>query len=359
MALEEATAGKGPFDSHASGYPVMKELKEPWVHWHGILAVAETAYVPDDPLVNDPLFRGKAPAESFEKRVMRPLCARWNVARFEKALDGERLTGVPQFFRQVVGSPAANLVSTSKPWSAIDRGDDLEDVPVTFFVDLDCLGSVVGLSPELPPLVLERARYRALAETHDLRVRGGSVDQPGDVPFCFTVPERALEDMLVVRILISRGVLSRRLAACLLMVDFPNPVGSPRRASLLQHVPATSGRTETTNLDTTLASAIVEAAETSPDGSPEREFVGHWELGPREWEASFTDRITVYLRAVAAALKTDAGSDAIFRLAESRRREFRRRPLAEFGLSLAQAVGIPEGEPSLEMTETAIVQPGT
>jgi hypothetical protein len=201
-----------------------------------------------------------------------------------------------------------------------------------------------------------RARYRALVETHDLRVRGGSVDQPGDVPFCFTVPERALEDVLVVKILARRGVVSRPLAACLLMVDFPNPVSSARRASLQRHVPETSGLTETTNLDTTLAPAIVEAAEASPAGSAEREFAGHWALGPDDWVASFTDRMTAYLRAVAAALGTDEGSDAIFQLAESRRREFRDHPLAEFDLSLPQAAGIPGGGAPLEMTETAVVR---
>jgi hypothetical protein len=32
-ALTAPTRGKGPFDSHVNGAPVMKELKEPWLHW--------------------------------------------------------------------------------------------------------------------------------------------------------------------------------------------------------------------------------------------------------------------------------------------------------------------------------------
>lgn len=357
MALEEPTLGKGPFDSHASGYPVMKELKTPWVHWHGPgLGIAETAYATDDPFVSDPLFADKETALTFENRAMRPLCERWNVARFEKASGGDVVSQMPMFMRQVVDSPAANLISTHKQWSEIDRDGDLNDLPPTFFFDQDSLISELGVPASVPPLVMARRRYKALVERHDLRVRGGSVDMKGDVPFCFTVPERAFEDVLVVRILVQRGVLSDRLAACLLMVDFTNPLDSPKRASLLRHVPATAGTTETTSLDATLVPAILEAASANAEDSPENEFAAHWNLGGDGWRDGFGKRIESYLAAVVAKLDTDAGCDEIFRLAESRRRDFRRRASAEFGLSLPQAVGIPPAEPRLEMTEAGSVQ---
>ena len=356
MALVAPTRGQGPFDSHVNGYVVMKELKTPWVHWHGPgLGISERAYAPNDPMVRDPLFLNKDHALNFETNVMRPLMARWNKARFDKATRRRELTDVKLLGTQLLDSTSANLISTHTEATQLP-GRDLEDLPPTFFVDLDCLGGEVGLDIDAPALVMGGARYAALIATHNLRVRGEGVDEPGDLPFCFTVPERAHEDVLVVGELIRRGALSTRLAACLLMVDFPNPVGSRRRASLAKHLPEQTGLTPRTNLDATLVPVLQAAATASPEDSPEREFVAHWDLGPTAWTAAFTKRIADYLQALVTRLATDAGSDDVFRLAESRRREFRRRPLAEFGLTLPVAVAIPANTRPLEMTERATIR---
>lgn len=359
MALQAPTRGKGPFDSHVNGYPLMKELKSPWVHWSGPdLKIVETAYGPDDPLVSDPLFGDHDLAFELEEAVLRPLIERWNTARFDKSTKAGTLTSARRFLAQVLEGQSANLISTHTQWKRLPA-DDLQDLPVTFFYEHDTLADSrrVGLEVEPPTLSMTGSRYKALAEKHNLRVRGESLDEPGDVPFCFTVPERPFEDVLVAEELIQRGAMSKRLAACLLMIDFANPVESPRRAQLMRHVPDTVELRPETNLDTTLVPLILEAAEDTEEGSAEREFAAHWQLGPTDWVAVFTSRIVTYLGLVAATLNTDEGCDAIFRLAESRRREFRRRPLAEFGLTLPQAVAIPQNEPPLEMTEQATVTP--
>jgi hypothetical protein len=356
MALVAPTRGNGPFDSHVNGYVVMKELKTPWVHWHGPgLGISERAYAPDDPLVRDPLFLAKDHALNFENNVMRPLMARWNKARFDKATRRRQLTGIRLFGSQLLESTSANLISTHTEATQLP-GKDLDDLPPTFFVDLDCLAGEVGLEIDVPPLAMSGARYAALIATHDLRVRGEGVDQQGDVPFCFTVPERAHEDVIVVGELIRREALSARLAACLLMVDFPNPVGSRRRAALARHLPDEAGLTPRTNLDATLVPVLQAAAAASAEGSPEREFAAHWDLGPAAWQAAFATRVNAYLRLAAQRLATDAGSDEVFRLAESRRREFRRRPLIEFGLTLPVAVNIPATTRPLDMTERATIR---
>jgi hypothetical protein len=357
MALEEPTRGHGPFDSHINGYPLMKELKTPWVHWHGPgLGIAETAFAPDDPIVTDTLFRDKDHALNFEKLVVRPLAERWNIARFDKALQDGTVTNLPGFMRQVLEATSFNLISTHTEFTQLP-GQDLADIPPTFFFDQDGLVSEIGLNVDVPALRMSGARYLALIEQHDLRVLGDSVDQPGDVPFCFTVPERAFEDELVLKILIAKDVLSPRLAACLLMLDFPNPVGSHRRSTLMQHVPATASTDPASSLEAVLVPAIQAAAADNPEGSPEREFVANWDVGAEAWQDAFADRIEAYLGKVAALLATDPGSDAVFQLAESRRRELRKRPLVEFDLSLPIAVAIPEDAPILDMTEQAEVQP--
>ena len=72
-ALEDATRGKGPFDSHVNGSLVMKELRPPWVHWHAPQAgINEEALAPDDPLRDEPLFTHRVTAERLETEVVRP-----------------------------------------------------------------------------------------------------------------------------------------------------------------------------------------------------------------------------------------------------------------------------------------------
>lgn len=350
MAFDDDTRGHGPFDSHINGYPNMKELKTPWVHWHGPgLSIQETAYAPDDPLANDPLFQQKETALTFEIRVVRPLMARWNNARFDKALAGGPLSPLNLFLRQVIGSTSVNLTTTHTEFARLDD-DDLEDLPVTFFIDQDSLidATAVGLPVEIPPLRLDRGMYRSLISRYDLRVRGGSVDLAGDVPFCFLVPERAHEDVLVVSGMVAGGQLSRRLAACVLMVDFPNPVTSPRRAELLAHVPnARLGNVD--DLDTTFVETVRASQAAAQSESPEAEFLANWDLGPSAWEEVLADKASAYLKNVAERLATDDGADEIFRLAESRRREFKQMRLAEFDLTLPFAVAIDKDTKPLEM----------
>ena len=361
FAFDDDMRSEGPFDSHINGYPNMKELKTPWVHWHGpSLAISASAFAPNDPLVADPLFTDLDPggAFTFETQVIRPLMKRWNAARFRKAIDGAGNMGsLIAALRQVIGSTSFNLITTHRRFSDLGQGD-LDDVPATFFVDQDGLidDFGIGLPVAVPKFQMSRARYSALISKYDLRVRGNrngvAIDQPGDVPFCFAVPERAFEDTLALHGLLIANLLSRRLAACLLMVDFPNPLDSPARASLLRHVPSDARLTQSTTVDDVLESRLLDAVQDSPQDSPERQFKANWDLGPNDWEEPLAQKLANYLGLVTARLDTDAGSDEIFRLAKSRRRVVRDLPLLEFDLALPVAMAIPLQAP-LEMTEKA------
>jgi hypothetical protein len=77
-ALEDATRGQGPFDSHVNGSLVMKELRPPWIHWHAPQAgINDVAFAPNDPLVHDPLFVHRVTAERLETEIVRPGIRRW------------------------------------------------------------------------------------------------------------------------------------------------------------------------------------------------------------------------------------------------------------------------------------------
>jgi hypothetical protein len=129
------------------------------------------------------------------------------------------------------------------------------------------------------------------------------------------------------------GLVTRRLAACLLMVDFPNPIFSERRASLLEHVPKSATvKNGKSTFSKRMADAILEAAKGSAEDSPEREFAKRWKAGTR-FAPSFNRELRRYFNAVKRRLKTQPGFDDYWRLADRRRAEARENPVfAEFAL---------------------------
>jgi hypothetical protein len=77
--------------------------------------------------------------------------------------------------------------------------------------------------------------------------------------------------------------------------------------------------------------------------------LSNWRLPDNEWRRAFAKRIEEFMAHIDERLKSATGFAEMFRLAESRRREFRRRPLAEFRLT-TPVTNIPESAALLEMT---------
>jgi hypothetical protein len=357
-ALEPPTRGNGPFDSHVNGSLVMKELKLPWTHWHSMSAsIQEDVLAPDDPLRTELLFTGKKGAEDFEKRVVKSGITRWNEARLDGSVaDDGTVSGVPLLMRQVLETTTINLVSSDQESHLVQEDSQLR-LPTSFFFDRDALLNRIDLDPQIDPIGVEGRLYLESLERYDFALVDdwGTLWQKGDTFFAFLVPEPAFEDLDVLSQLLGRNILTARFATCLLMVDFPNPVFSTRRQHLMRYVP---DQVRLTGEGSDLPSAMVEAIETAdpspPPGSPEREFLDNWSVPEAEWKATFERRIEQYFQALAAKANTEEGFDGFVRLADSRRREFRARPLAEFGLTLP-TTNIPKDEPFLQMTEDGTV----
>ena len=352
-ALAPETRGRGPFDSHVNGSLVMKELRQPWVHWHAPAAgIPPETLAPDDPLRSDPLFQSRITADQLETTIVRPGIQRWNRARLVRALrDDGTLTEVPGFLRQVLETTTVNLVTTDRVSHLIGDADEIT-LPLTFFLDTDRLLDTVGLEPEIDNVRVSGRLYRESLTRFDVHRTDGRHRIDGDTHFAFLVPEPAFEDTDVLDLLVRREILSPRFAACLLMVDFPNPVFSPRRATLLAYVPETSRVAE---LEERLLAAVAAAAGGTAADSPERELLAHWELGADRWKQEFEQRIQSYISALAAWAATAEGFDGFARLAESRRRAFRRRPLAEFRLT-TPITNIPADAPALRMRADGTVE---
>lgn len=126
------------------------------------------------------------------------------------------------------------------------------------------------------------------------------------------------------------------------MTDFANPTFSQRRAALMAHVPATAtvegGRS---GFSEEMADAIVAAADSTPQGSAEREFAERWAAG-EDWKRTFDALLDDYYAALQQMLSDRDGFNAVFRLAEARREQVRgsvrveRMPIAEFPLLFAR-----------------------
>lgn len=350
-ALSEPTRGRGPFDSHVNGALVMKELKAPWLHWSSMAAFELPGIAPGDPVRNETLFKQRSGAEELEQLV-RTGVTLWTSARFDAVLANPTLEA-PALVQHLLKSTTVNLVSSAAE-STTAPLDDRLPLPVTPFLDSALLLDVLEIESNAGALSAPWPSYQRLLIDHgyELRDEAGKLAQKGDTHFALPAFERSLEDVKVVAALIQRGVLSPRLVACLAMVDFPNPVWSVRRASLMCHVPPTTARNgQTWDLDDRIVAAI-SAADAPPD-SPEAEFLQWWNMGGN-WRIDFGRHIDSYLTALQMQLDTWSGFEAIGRLLESQRRRARKRPLLEFSLTLPRATALPDT--SLRMTTTATIE---
>jgi hypothetical protein len=336
-ALRDLSRRKGPFESHRSGALLMKELKTPWINWHSPAAnIPETAFAKNDPRRTHEWFTKKDPggALAFELDAARPAMTRWAKARFAALRKkGGTVTRPRQIMEQILDTPTVNLATTHVESQALSPSVEL-DLPTTFFIDFEALSDLLGLDPP-PPFTVSGRIYSRCLEKFDVRMDDGQgFTRKGDTHFCFLVPERAFEDQVVLREAVEMGLVSKRLATCLLMVDPWNPIFSAQRRALLRHVPATAVVEDgKSSFSREMANNILKAAKVGPAGTPEAVFAKRWSVGPR-FTREFNRMLARYYRAVMRQLKAQSGFEGYFRLAEERRQIFNQLPISEFPLLL-------------------------
>ncbi len=365
-ALEPKSRSNGPFDSHVNGSLVMKELKAPWLHWHSMDAsITSDVLAPDDPFRNEPVFVDRVGAQEFEDLV-RARIALWDSVRLKHytSKDGKKLHNTDYLLRQVLTTTTANLVTSDRESRLISADDDLV-LPHTFFLNTEALLDRIGLSPDITAISVKGRPYLGSLEKYEFKLMDrdpetGEIlfEQDGDTFFAFAVPEPAFEDLDILDLLLRERLISRRFAACILMIDFQNPVFSERRTGLLRYVPADAELTSDAEIKSNIEELFVNsvAAVGAGEGTVEAEFLANWGIPVDRWESTFVELIEEYFRRLRDLSGTDAGFDGWARLAESRRREFKRRPLAEFSLTLANT-NIPSTAPLLEMkTDGTVAQ---
>jgi hypothetical protein len=324
-ALSDPTRGKGPFESHASGAILMKELKIPWNNWHSFEATMPDSVFPQgDVRRTHPWFTNKQGAEVCEEAVVIPSIERWAKARFDRIAEKGQVDEPRRVMEHLLVTPTVNLVSSRAASHDPDAKGGVK-IPPSFFANFGALAeTAIGLNPP-PEFGVATDVYRTNLQTFEFALRDDSgFEQKGDTKFAFFIPEPAKEDIAAMAEAMRIGLISDRLAAALLMVDFANPIYSQRRASLLDHVPATAtianGRS---TFSEEMANAILGAAGNSPGDSPEREFAARWEVG-EDFREAHNGLLSAYVAAVTARLATQEGFDDYVRLADARRHRAKR-----------------------------------
>ncbi len=372
-AWEEGTRSSGPFESHPTGNLLFKEFKLPWVHWHSSKAIIDKLDFPAaDDIAEHSWFTAKENAYVLEDSVAKLAITRWNRTRLGQVLDAGAIEEPTQVMERIVGSPAprrhtVNLVSSEDTQPAL-AGIEAVRLPKSFFVDVDGLSGVLDLPFPKEPFEVSADVYRSILSEFDVTVSSddGGFSRPGDTHFLFVVPERAFEDTEFVRQLVKPdggagerdlGLVSERLVGCLLMVDFPNPVFSERRASLRRHLPAGPlPASEWGGFAETFGNAIAAAATGTNPEPAELEFAELWNLKDDGWRDAASQRLESYYAALAARLGSADDFKQIFMLAEARRNRVREMPINETSLLFAETSIPPEDIVGLAMNPDGTVE---
>ncbi len=329
-ALVAPTRGSGPFESHVNGNAVMKELKEPWVHWHSPLAAVPASSLAAQGLDRHPWVGRLDPggAYTLENVAVKPAIRRWSAARAAAIAAGSSVETPARMLEQLTETLTANIFSSRTTFdSAVGGSTPQIDLPSTFFVDEGML-ELVGL-PRPPRFLVSASVYAQTVEALDVTITDGRLfTRSSDTHFAFVVPERAFEDVATIQAGLTAGLFTPRLIATLLMVDFPNPIFSVRRSTLTRYLALVDWTGAAEADSDAVADAILNASAAANDATAEAEFARNWAEGDN-FLAAFGERLAAYYGAVTAALASPESFAQIYRLAESRRGAMELMPIAE------------------------------
>jgi hypothetical protein len=333
-ALNTSSRGRGCFRCHINGGLVMRDLRQPWNNWHSEAADI-SATVPDEIRRQQPrrtLFREKKGAQSLEAIVNQGI-ERWDTERIKRSFDGSSIRNVADWTRQLTTTTSVNLISSQ---TKSDRrqavNEEFIDLPPAFFLNITALKS--ALSGTLPALDtrVERSHYEAALDKYQFKL----FEDIRDTFFAFSVPEPSYEDTSAIRAMLSNKIVTPKLAASILMVDFPNPIYSAKREVLFTVVDEiTDGQFDSagvSDLPAQIESAVARSISSpSPTPStlsevqdlpPAEQFLFYFRLPDNTWEETVKAHITEYFSFVRARLQIAEGVDEYLQLAVARRAQF-------------------------------------
>jgi len=327
-AFDPRTRTKGCLACHVAGTLVMKELERPWNNWN-----SEVSGIDSFPA--DFGMPATVQQNSLERLIRRGI--NFTAETRVDAANGS----LSELLSPLLETRAANLVSSMVRSDFTGSPSDAMPFPVDFFLNVKAFNRL-GLSIGSIKVDLPRAGYLAAVERlgFKLRRRESPFEQPGDTFFGALTPAMAVEDLVHLGVLLDRNLVTPEAAAALLMVDFPNPVFSPKRASLAPHL---SGLTVADAAGTALLPRLVTLVEQATVGQPacnvaaldacsgEQQFLHYAKLAQSPgWSDAFLSALRDYTTAVGERLANDAGAaDDYVALLAWRRQLFRGFRIAE------------------------------
>lgn len=327
-AYAPQTATQGCFQCHLNGGLNMKERTAPWNNWNSSAATILPNNLPSE-VRQDPLYRNGKSAAQFEtvfESQMFNLTSNWIKAN----VRNKNVSNIPALLRRLTQNTTINFASSQVQ----NLGNSpINGLPNDLFLFHSVLRDVLELNYTLPNVSLERSTYNAFLKNNQVQLvntdRDPDYSQPGATFFSAFVPVPAYEDVKAIEQLLDQGVISQKFATAVLMVDFPNPVFSPTRASLQQYAAQlSSGKANSEDIPSRFANLVTRAAASQPPCDPaavtqctaEQQFLFYWR--DPQWKQTAEKQITQYLAAVQQQTATPAGQNDVMKLIISRGVQF-------------------------------------
>jgi hypothetical protein len=346
------SAGQGCFSCHINGALNMKELVTPWNNWNSPRVSISAGNIPAA-VATDPLYAGLNGADALQANFQ-GLQSHYTQLLIASLIKNGTISDVPALLNRLINTTTVNfLSSTAKP---VEPTTDVQ-VPADFFIFHSALTMPqINLSYTVPALTITRSMHDAYVSQHKFALQQISGDdgtlvyqEPGTNYFAFFVPVPAFEDTVAIRELINQKVIDANFAASVLLVDFPNPVFSAQRTSLMKYaeqIPTAkvlaSGSPNANGVPAQFIALVTAAANSQPpcnasalaSCTSEQQFL-HF-AGQSNWQQLALDQINPYVAAIGQRIGTEDGATDYLAMSVSRQSQFGNAPgirnLNEFSL---------------------------
>jgi hypothetical protein len=331
------SAGRGCFACHINGALNMKELIPPWNNWNSSRANISAGNIPEA-VAQDPLYTALSAADGLQGNF-EGLQSRYTQGLVTSSIKNGTVSNVPALLKRLINTTTINFQSDSKP--APDP--NAVQVPPDFFIFHSALTmQQINLSFTTSPLTITRPMHDAFVSQHKFALQQPSdygstfiYQQPGTTFNAFFVPVPAFEDMVAIREMINQNVIDANFAASVLLVDFPNPVFSAQRSSLIKYAEQiqtaqilASGSPNPNGVPTQFIAHVTTAAQNQPpcnpaalaSCTPEQQFLNY--AGQSDWRQRARDQINPYFAAIGQRIGTAAGANDYMTMSVSRQSQF-------------------------------------
>ena len=323
QAFEPETQNEGCFACHHNGQLLMKEIETPWANWNSQRFWMSASMVSPE-MASEPYFVTRRGAEVLDAAIRghtQNYYDNWFAERIEYDGDDAYVSDVSSMLRYLFTDTTVNF-KTSDVASAYDLagppGADIRALPPrdTFLAD-SILRDTLRINYTGLSLTLDREAYDAFLRDHNYRLRGTPgfdvtaepvYEFPGTSYFAYMIPQISHEDIYVIQQLLRHRIVPEQFVASALMVDFPNPLFSEARGSLMEYANLIGDgliiNGESTVFEDFLAELEMGGAETCRgeilECSPEDQFMYYMWLDEDEWRTVMGMHLQSYVTDIAS-----------------------------------------------------------